>query len=149
MFNILKKIAVEDAESSGVDVDVEAVTETTSFEYDLDIDSLDLLTVMEEFKEKVCFHFNREFNAGLTLTLDDLINISRDNSKDNLLTLGKVVDFAYNQYKEQEKKSSPMVLFFMTLKRGGEKLPRKMSRKPADKFVMPQKSMMFNQGKKR
>ena len=109
-----------------LDVEPDEVTMGAHFANDLVASSLDMVEIAMEFENKF------------------MIDIS-DEEQDGLQTVGDLVRLIKS--KQDEKESSAMVLFFMT--RGGEKLSRKTSQKPAYKFVMPQKPMMLNLGKKR
>ncbi len=113
------------AEKSGVEL-VE-VTMEADLRVDLDADSLDMVEIAMEFEKK--------FNIDIS-----------DEERDGLQTVGDLVRLIKS--KQDEKKPSAMVLFLMT--RGvGRNAHGKTPQKPADKFVMPQKPMMLNPGKKR
>lgn len=108
-----------------LNVPQENVTMDADFTNDLGADSLAMVeTAMEA-----------EADFGVSIS---------DEERLELQTVGGLVRLI-----KSKKEPSAMFLFFMTLKRGGEKLPRKTSRKPVAKLVMPQKPVMFNPGKKR
>lgn len=111
-----------------LDVEPDEVTMEADLREYLGARSLDMVEIAMEFEKK--------FNIDIS-----------DEERNRLQTVGDLVRLIKS--KQDEKESSAMVLFLMTLKRGGEKLPRKTLQKPADKFVMLQKPMMFNPGKKR
>ena len=109
-----------------LEVPEDMVTMDAHFANDLVASSLDMVEIAMEFEKKFMIDISDEEQNGLQ-TVGDLVRLIKS--------------------KQDEKGPSAMVLFFMT--RGGKKLSRKTPRKPADKFVMPQKPMMFNPGKKR
>ena len=131
---IFEKIAPDIAEKLGFDT----VTMDDWLSFDLGADSLDMV--------EMCMDVERRFEISF-LPDGNKKNFDIENAyiSENITSVGNLVKLI--KRKLDEKESSAMVLFFMT--RGGKKLPRKTPRKPADKFVMPQKPMMFNPGNKR
>ena len=121
-----------------LDVEPNEVTMDAHFANDLLADSLDMVEVCIEVERKFDISFLPAGNENDFYEENDYI--SRE-----IRTVGDLVRLIKS--KQDEKGPSAMVLFFMT--RGGKKLPRKTPRKPVAKFVMPQKPMMFNPGKKR
>ena len=131
---IFEKIAPDIAEKLGFDT----VTMDDWLSFDLGADSLDMV--------EMCMDVERRFEISF-LPDGNKKNFDIENAyiSENITSVGNLVKLI--KRKLDEKESSAMVLFFMT--RGGKKLPRKTPRKPVAKFVMPQKPMMFNPGKKR
>ncbi len=111
-----------------LEVPEDMVTMDAHFANDLVASSLDMVEIAMEFEKKFNIDISDEEQGGLQ-TVGDLVRLIKS--------------------KQDEKGPSAMVLFFMTMKRGGKKLPRKTPRKPGGKFVMPRNPMMFNPGKKR
>ena len=133
---IFEEIAPDIAEKLGFDT----VTMDDWLSLDLGADSLDMV--------EVCIEVERRFEISF-LPDGNKKNFDIENAyiSENITSVGDLVKLI--KRKLDEKESSAMVLFFMTMKRGGKKLPRKTPRKPVAKFVMLQNPMMLNPGKKR
>ena len=142
-YSVLFGITAKDVKSSAIDL-----------RYELGLDSQDMVFMLADFEKK--YQLDIPDDKAVTIrTVGDVIDLIKRMSSLDWIRNGQAQPAketvapkaAEPVQKAASQKPSAMVLFFMT--RGGKKLPRKTPRKPADKFVMPQKPMMFNPGKKR
>lgn len=148
---ILEKLRSIIAEKLGVELD--EVTMEADLRNDLGADSLDIIEIFMDTEKGFNCDISDDRQDEIR-TVGDVISAVKETSKLKWIRNGQVQSAAVVAPKAAEpaqkaasQKPSAMVLFFMT--RGGKKLSRKTPRKSADKFVMPQKPMMFNPGKKR
>jgi len=142
-YSVLFGITAKDVKSSAIDL-----------RYELGLDSQDIVLMLANFEKK--YQLDIPDDKAVTIrTVGDVIDLIKRMSSLDWIRNGQAQPAketvapkaAESVQNPASQKPSAMVLFFMT--RGGKKLSRKTPRKSADKFVMPQKPMMFNPGKTR